>query len=253
MDLTSGKLVIGSKGSFDLDNGQTMSYGVELEHDAADVKQSGWDNDKSWVAIGGGWGTLSLGRKGDLAGYACGGTDILTIGSAEACSLGHNTEFDNAIMYTGGTGGFEFGLIYAPNGTTVDDDISYGLKFGGESWSVGGSVWENEADDTSQTQIGATWQLGDIGLGVTYGDDDAPTDSSGIDLGLIWSAGGGNLAFVYTMLDRDTGAKGSVADGDSIDVEWSSQLGGGAYWGATYNSIDNWDEDRISLWMGTNF
>ncbi len=99
LDLASGKLVIGSKGSSDLDNGMTFSYGVELEHDKADIKTTGWANDKSWVAIGADWGKLTLGRRGDLAGYACSGTDILTIGSAEACSLGHNTEFDDAIMY----------------------------------------------------------------------------------------------------------------------------------------------------------
>jgi predicted porin len=257
LDVNSGKLVIGSKGSSDLDNGLTVSYGVELEHDRADHKTVGWANDKSWVALGGGWGKVTLGRRGDLAGYACSGTDILTIGSAEACSLGHNTEFDDAIMYTGGTGMFEFGFVYTADGTAADQDIAYGAKFGGESWSVGAQVWENESGNAgagaTQSNIGGTLQLGNIGLGLTYGDNDAATDNTGIDFGFYMPVGPGAVAVVYTTLDADTGIKGSIADGDSIDVEYSQQLGEGAYWGATYNSIDNWDDDRISFWVGTTF
>ena len=33
LDVASGKLVLGSKGSSDLGNGMTVSYGIELEHD----------------------------------------------------------------------------------------------------------------------------------------------------------------------------------------------------------------------------
>ena len=159
LDVVSGKLVLGSKGSTDLGNGMTLSYGVELEHDRADIKTggsagastttgtvfttigtgssgtqevelqsgSGWANDKSWVGLSGGFGSVKVGRAGDLAGYVCGGTDILTIGTAEACSLGHNTEFDDAIMYTGGSGAFQFGAVVTFDGT--DDDQGQDAAF----------------------------------------------------------------------------------------------------------------------------
>jgi len=282
LDVVSGKLVLGSKGSSDLGNGMTISYGVELEHDKADVKSgassvaidgvtttdttvsdtisfqtsSGWANDKSWVGLSGGFGSVKVGRAGDLAGYVCGGTDLLTIGTAEACSLGHNTEFDNAIMYTGGAGAFEFGAVFTADGSAADDDTSIGAKFSGESWSVGFVTWEDESGNgglgATKTQIGGTLQLGNIGLGVTVGDNDATTDSGGTDLGLYMPLGAGNLAVVFSTLDT-TKALGTKSNGDSTDVEYSASLGDSGYWGLTWNSKDNWDDDRITGWIGTNF
>jgi len=259
LDVRSGKLTFGAKGSNDLDNGQTFSYQLEMEHDAANTKQSGWDNDKSWVAIGGGWGKLTAGRASDMAGFACGGTDLLTNGTAEACSLGHSTETDNAVQYRYSGGAFEFGVILTADGTTADDDTLFGAKYSGNNWSVGFQVFEDESANggsgATKTQIGATWQLGNIGLGVTVvdADLDSTSDDGGVDFGLYMPLGDGNLAVVISSLDADTGILGPTADGDSWDVEYKVGLGSGAYWGIEINDKDNWDETRTQLFMGTTF
>ena len=65
-----------------------------------------------------------------MAGFACGGTDLLTNGTAEACSLTHSTETDDAIGYRHSSGALEFGLIYTADGTTADDDYLLGAKWG---------------------------------------------------------------------------------------------------------------------------
>ncbi len=264
LDVRSGKLVLGSKGSTDLDNGQTFKYQLEMEHDRADTKGTGWANDKSWISIGGDWGTLSAGRFSDMAGFACGGTDLLTNGTAEACSIGHSTETDDAIGYRFSGGAFEFGVIVTADGTTADDDILYGAKFSGNNWSVGFQLWTDESGNggsgSDKLQVGATWQLGNIGLGVTVVDSDDEDaggvgvgDDGGVDFGLYMPLLGGNLAVVISSLDADTGIVGTVSDGDSWDVEWSNSLGGGAYWGIEINDKDNWDETRTQVYMGTNF
>ena len=252
LDVVSGKLVLGSKGSSDLGNGLTASYGIELEHDQAD--ETGGvgvvDFDKSWVALSGGFGKVQAGRFGDLAGYTCGGTDLLTHGTAEACSLGHNTEFNNAIGYMGGAGAFEFGVILTFDGTADDQDSMIGAKFSGDNFSVGFTSFDDNAafpgPALTKTQIGGTYQLGDIGLGITIGDDDSATDSGGTDLGLYMPLAGGNLAVVLSTLD--------AVDSDSFDIEYSRSLGGGAYTGVEFNSIDApLAEDRLTAYLGMNF
>jgi len=259
LTVRSGKLTFGAKGSNDLDNGMTFSYQLEMEHDAANTKQTGWANDKSWVAIGGDWGKLIAGRASDMAGFACGGTDILTNGTAEACSLSHSTETDNAIQYRGSAGALDFGIIFTADGSTDDDDILYGAKYSGSNWSVGAQIWEDESGNggtgATLTQIGATLQLGDIGLGVTVvdADDDSTPDDGGVDFGLSMPLGAGNLYVVISALDADTGTLGPTADGDSWDVEYKVGLGSGAYWGIEINDKDNWDETRTQLFMGTTF
>jgi predicted porin len=248
LDVASGKLVLGSKGSSDLGNGMTLSFQVELEHDQADEtgNVTDVDFDKSWVALGGNFGKVIAGRHGDLAGYACGGTDLLTHGSAEACSLGHNTEFDNAVQYRYAGGAFEFGVIVTADGTDADQDTSFGAKFSGENWSVGAVTWENETDQQTQTQIGGTFQLGNIGLGVTLGDnDDGSGDEGGVDFGLYMPLGAGNLAIVVSTMDAD--------DADSADLDWNVGLGDSGYWGIEVNTNDAWDEDRVIGYLGTNF
>ena len=252
LNVISGKLVLNSTGSTDLDNGMSVSYGIELEHDQAD-RTGGVtivDFDKSWVALSGGFGKFQAGRFGDLAGYACGGTDLLTFGTAEACSLGHNTEFDKAIDYRFSSGAFEFGIIVTADGTAADDDTMIGAKFSGENWSVGATSWENEGTAETpaitQTQIGGTLQVGNIGLGITLGDNDAETDSGGVDVGLYMPLGPGNLAVVISSLDGP--------NGDSADFNYNMSLGGGAYTGLEWNSNDTPDsEDRITAYIGMSF
>ncbi len=281
LDVRSGKLTFGAKGSNDLDNGQTFSYQLEMEHDAANTKQSGWDNDKSWVAIGGGWGKLTAGRASDMAGFACGGTDLLTNGTAEACSLAHSTETDNAIQYRGSVGALDFGVIFTADGTADDDDILYGAKFNGSNWSVGVQVWEDEIDgnkldpdvgasgaaggpltapSSTKTQVGATYQWGDIGLGIVVADNDQAVDSGGVSIGLYMPLGPGDLAVVISDIDDDRGVgalneggTGTVFTGSSFDFDYRVGMGGGAYYGLEFNSDDYTVDDRLTAYFGTTF
>ena len=157
LDVISGKLVLGSKGSADLGNGLTASYGIELEHDQADETGNvgDVDFDKSWVALGGDFGKVIAGRHGDLAGFACGGTDLLTHGTAEACELGHNTSPANAVQYRLSTGMVDFGCAYTLDGSGVNNSL-IGVKFSGGNWSVGGQFVDA---DSSGSGLGgaAAW------------------------------------------------------------------------------------------------
>ena len=254
LDVISGKLVLGSKGSTDLDNGMTVSYGVELEHDQADATGGVTvvDFDKSWIALQGGFGKVIAGRFGDLSGYACGGTDLLTHGSAEACDSVFNTEPDDAIQYRYSGGAFDFGVIYVADGSG-ENPTHVGGKFSGESWSVG-ATFVSAGDTTSYggvpqgesgSVIGGTLQLGNIGLGVSMADNGAAVDESAFDLGFYMPLGPGNLAVVYSDIDLN-------AD-DSLDFDYNVSMGGGAYWGVEFNSRDSALEDRITGYIGTTF
>ena len=274
----SGKLVLGAKGSNDLDNGMTFSYQLEMEHDQADNQQTGWKNDRSWVGIAGGFGKVIAGRHGDMAGWACGGTDLLTIGSNETCSLGSNSEPDNAIQYRINTGAFDFGAAYtadADDSGLTSNNTLVGARFSGESWSIGAQIADRDKNDqppgTSDTgtkvftsgtvaagdqgtQIGGTLQLGNIGLGLVYADNSGTDgtgigDVTGVGFGFYMPVGPGNIAIVYDVLDSTI----LGSDDTFYDIEYSQQLGGGAYWGATYNDSDAQSDGRFSLWMGTNF
>jgi len=276
LDVISGKLVFGFKGKHDLDNGMQFSYGIEFEHDGADketpkgsvtasttnasgtgtlasVPKAGAElsNDKSWVALSGGFGKVILGEHSDMAGWACGGTDLLTHGTAEACELGHNTSPANAVQYRLSAGMFDFGFSYSMDGTTADANTLVGLQFSGDSWSVGGQFVDTGtgalqeggvAPGDSGYAVGATWQLGNIGLGITVADNDVV---DGFDLGLYMPLGPGNLAFVYSDID--------VTDGTSYDFDYNVPMGGGAFWGVEYNQVDSAVEDRFTAYMGINF
>ncbi len=266
LDVISGKLVLGSKGSSDLGNGLTASYGIELEHDNADTKQpgsiavgpntvvtgNGWANDKSWVALEGGFGKFIAGRFGDLSGYACGGTDLLTHGSAEACDSVFNTEPDDAIQYRGSAGAFEFGVIYVADGTG-ENPTHVGGKFSADNWSVGATfvsagdlvAYGGVPAGESGSVIGGTFQLGDIGLGVSVADNGANTDESAVDFGLYMPLGPGNLAVVISDIDLN--------DNDSADFDYNVSMGGGAYWGVEFNSLDSAAEDRVTGYLGMTF
>lgn len=252
LDVVSGKLVITTVGSSTLDNGLEISYGIEFENDSADSESNTFTNDKSWVGIGGGFGKITLGEHSDMAGWACGGTDILTYGTAEACSLGHNTSPADAIQYRGGAGAIQFGLAITQNGTGESDSL-VGISFEAGDLQVGGQ-FVSAGDDAdmggvsageSGSAIGGKYALGDITIGLTIGDNGADDDSGGTDIGVSLPLGGGNLAIVISTLDAD--------DRDSQDLLYSMSLSDMAYAGLEFNSKDEWDDDRITGFIGTRF
>ncbi|MCP4488277.1 MAG: porin [Gammaproteobacteria bacterium] len=244
LNVVSGKLVFGFKGSEDLGGGMALSYGIEFEQDRADEETIGAiSNDKSWVALSGGFGKIAIGEHSDMAGYACGATDILYYGTADACSLGHNTSPANAIQYRGGSGPFSFGVAMTQD-STGDSDTLIGAEFAGDSFSIGLQSYAPEGDDEAM-QIGGHYMIGDITLGLTYGDDGSDDDNTGIDLAVSAPVGAGSLAVVVSTMDAD--------NSDSVDLLYSASLGDSGYYGVEINTEDAEDDDAVTLFLGTNF
>ena len=267
MDVVSGKLVFGFKGSEDLGGGMALSYGVEFEHDGADEESPGakaplvitgtstatatisaesgnsLSNDKSWVGLSGGFGKVVIGEHSDMAGFACGATDVLYYGTAEGCSLGHNTSPANAIQYRGGTGDVSFGVAMTQDGSG-DSDTFFGFQFAADNFSVGMQSWSPEVGETA-TQIGGHYSMGDITLGLTLGDNGADDDNTGTDISVSLPVGAGSVTLLVSVMDAD--------DSDSTDLLYSASLGNAGYYGVEFNSNDGWDDDVITAFLGTNF
>ena len=253
LDLVSGKLVFGFKGSEDLGNGLTASYGIELEGDSADQETTNFSNDKSWVGLSGGFGKVVAGEHSDMAWWACSGTDLFYHGTAEACSLGHNTSPANSIQYRGGAGALNFGFSMDFDNTGESGSL-VGLQFDGGAFKVGGQfVTASDvaplggvAAGDSGSAIGGTYTLGnDMTFGVTIGDNGSAADSGGTDIGFQMPLGGGNLAVVASTVD--------TVNGDSIDLAFTSPLGGGAFWAVEFTDNDSALDTSTTLMLGMNF
>ena len=125
MALNSGKLTVKLSGSEDLGNGMTAGAYVEMENDSADNEANQFHNDKSFVYLKGDFGQLALGAQGDAAGFACGGTDIFTDNTGNACNVGAtNGTLDNAVTYVKGAGAVTFVLGLTFDGDLGSDDLN---------------------------------------------------------------------------------------------------------------------------------
>ncbi len=266
LDVISGKLVFGFKGSTDLDGGNTFSYGIEFESDTADSEATNLSNDVSWVALSGDFGKVIAGEHGDFAGFACSGTDILTNGTDEACSLVHDTRIANAVQYRYNAGAINLGAAYVMDGTGENpthlgiqyagDNFSVGAQFvsAGDTTSYGGGVGPGIPAGESGSQIGGHYTFGDITLGVTIADTGADTDEDAISVAVQLPLVGGNLAILSTTGDAlDSTVPGAGVKGDSIDVELSFSLAGGAFWGLEFNDDDLNAESIFYAYAGINF
>ncbi len=271
LGVVSGKLVFGFKGMEDLGNGMELGYGIEWEHDnaqqeiatvlapvtTATVTTTGLSNDKSWVSLGGGFGKVIIGEHSDMAGWACGATDILYYGTAEACSLGQNTSPSNAIQYRGGAGAISFGFAMTFNGSG-DSGSLIGLEFAGDGFAVGMQATQNsdgvaDVSGDGDMQIGGHYMLGDITLGATFTQDsDDQSDESGLDLSVQLPVGAGSLAVVISQTDDALGY-------DSTDVLYSQGVGKNGYAGIEFNDAEGQygfndvEDSRITAFIGTTF
>ncbi len=252
LDVVSGKLVLKLSGSEDIGGGMALSYGIEFENDSADSEAGTFTNDKSWVAVSGGFGKVIAGEHSDMAGWACGGTDILTHGTDEACELGHNTSPANAIQYRGGAGDIAFGAAMTQDGQGNSNTL-IGVQFTGPNFAVGAQFVT--ADDAaafggtlageSGSVIGGTYNLGDITLGLTLGDNSAVTATS---IGVQAPAGAGTVKLVLTTSGDNVDAD------DSVDVEYRASLGSKGYYGVEMNTTDAaGSEDALTAFVGTKF
>ncbi len=280
LSMVSSKLVFGFKGGPDLDNGLRVDYGIELEHDGAEdetpssatVTTSGgltttvnqgkaFSNDVSFVSLSGGFGKVIAGQHGDLAGYACSGTDLFTFNTDEACSLIHDTRVGDAMQYRYSSGAINLGVIQVFDGTG-EGPTYYGAQYAGDNFSVGFQAVA--ASDTvafssgvglgipageTGNHVGGHYTFGNITIGVTIADNGQPINEDATSVAVQLPLAGGNFAALLTTGD----ALDATIAGDSIDVEWAKSLGGGAYWGLQYGDDDLAADSEFYAYLGFNF
>jgi predicted porin len=254
LDVASNKLVFGFKGSEDLGNGMDLGFGIEFERDNADAEGTGISNDKSWISLGGGFGKVIIGEHSDMAGWACGATDILYWGTAEACSLGNNTSPSNAIQYRGGAGAISFGAAMTFNGSG-DSGTLLGFQYAADNFAIGMQTTGNgdgvaDVSGDGDMQLGGHYMMGDITLGFTMANDSSDeTDESAMDFSLQMPVGAGSIAVVVSQADDAYGY-------DSTDFLYSQGVGKAGYAGLEYNQADGQyagEDSRITAFIGTSF
>jgi predicted porin len=256
LNMDSSKLVVGFKASEDMGNGMTGFMHMELEHDDANKESDGssakgWTNDKSYVGVKGDFGQVTLGRQADAAGFACGGTDIFTKVTGEACGAGAvNGGLDNALVYVGGTGNVTFALGATLNGsqTEAGDNTIVAAKYAADNFSIGFQMssfddvpaLKGKADETTSV-IGGTYNIGEMTIGATMADNG--TDNA-IAVALKMPLAGGSFRV-------------GVDQGDAVDdtthLQFTKSLSKSVYTGVEFASVDGDEDDMIAGWIGMNF
>jgi len=265
--IDSSKLIIGWKGSEDLGNGYTASFKLEMEHDDANTKGSGWDNDRSWVAIGGDFGKVIAGREDTFDGWAFAGTDVFAINGQNTVSAGN--ELDNGIQYRGSAGGFQFGIgaeLFSSGGTQVTGDTdymntTYGFSYEGNNWQVGAHGSDADSDagfgpgtpgisgqiapgDTS-LDIGGYYTLGNFTLGATLSDNGSDTDEDALNVVLAFPLGPCGALVGLESGDSLDAASATGSDGDIVTLAYNCKTGA-TYYGWEYEDNDD-NEDELHI------
>ena len=248
LNMDSSKLVVGFKASEDMGNGMTGFMHMELEHDDANEEVSGWTNDKSYVGLKGDFGQVTLGRQADAAGFACGGTDIFTKVSGQACGAGAiNGGLDNALVYTGGTGNVTFVLGATLDGTQdqAGDNTIIAAKYAADNFSVGFQMtsFDIVRGGESQSVIGGTYTINEMQIGATLANDG---NESATAIALKMPLAGGSF-----RIGMDTGEDAGVAD--TTHVQFTKSLSKSVYTGVEFASVDGADDDMLAGWIGMKF
>ncbi|MBT4194634.1 MAG: porin [Gammaproteobacteria bacterium] len=248
LNMDSSKLVVGFKSSEDMGNGMTGFMHMELEHDDANEEVSGWTNDKAYVGLKGDFGQVTLGRQADAAGFACGGTDIFTKVSGQACGAGAiNGGLDNALVYTGGTGNVTFVLGATLDGTQdqAGDNTIIAAKYAADNFSVGFQMtsFDIVRGGESQSVIGGTYTINEMQIGATLANDG---NESATAIALKMPLAGGSF-----RIGMDTGEDAGVAD--TTHVQFTKSLSKSVYTGVEFASVDGADDDMLAGWIGMKF
>ena len=285
--IDSSKLIIGWKGTEDLGNGLTAAFKLEMEHDDANLKGSGWDNDRSWVSIAGDFGKVTLGREDTFDGWANAGTDVFAINGGHGYFAGN--ELENGIQYRYSSGMLQFGIgaeIFSSGGLGKVDavaastnpvtaavagvagasftNITYGVSFSGENWQVGAHGADADSDASTSVGIGSQIAPGDTSLdvggyytfgnftiGATLGDDGSAVDSDKVDVVLAFPLGPcGALVGLETGDSLDAAATGTSGDILNLGYNCSS---GAAYYGLEYNDDDDASDALIIGYYGVRW
>ena len=274
MALNSGKLTFKINASEDLGNGMTGLAYVEMENDSADNEENQFHNDKSFVGIKGDFGQLTLGAQGDAAGFACGGTDIFTDNSGNACGVGAvNGTLDNAVVYVKG-----FGAVTLVVGATFDGDAATGemsdasaqpdsgnhtviaVNFDGGAFTVGGQITSPDSDApvlgsagldiSSLTVIGGTVKLGEGTLGLTFADNSLDDDNTAMAVAFSMPLAGGTIK---VGVDQGDALKNANDDDTIANLEFKKSLGKSMYAGVQVSDDSRAEDSLIQGYMGYNF
>lgn len=251
LDLVSGDTYVGFEGTEDLGNGMLAVYHLEiaLSSDQATLE----DGDRTaFVALQGGFGTLSIGRQ-DAPFYELVVERIDTfegVGNAAPLVAGANTaeDTDNGVLgpsirasdtfkYSNDFGGLQVGLMLqmrdnTENGAGDDDDIDrIDLSFSGRSGALG-------------------WGLGYVTDAASQGDD------SVVGIAVDYALGRDTtLLAAYVQMDNDEFTTGELPDGTdlaattdggtdnfaetSVSIGIVSRFGGGLQLQARYNDLSD--------------
>jgi hypothetical protein len=266
MALESGKLTVKLSGSEDLGNGMTAGAYLELENDSADNEIDLMKNDKSFVYLKGDFGQLAMGAQGDAAGFACGGTDIFTDNSGNACGNGAwNSTLDNAVTYVKAAGALTFvvGLTFdgednrdADAAQPANGDHSViALNFDGGAFTVGGQLTSPDGDLNLEDQmvIGGTVDLGAGTLGWTFADGTgfgAGDTETAMAVAFAMPAAGGTIK---VGIDTGEGLENAAGDDTITNIEFKKGMGKSAYWGVQFSNDDREDDALAQGYMGYNF
>ncbi len=269
--IDSSKLIIGWKGSEDLGNGLTASFKLEMEHDDTNIKNGTWDNDRSWVAIGGDFGKVTLGREDTFDSWANGATDVFAINGGNLISSGD--ELDNGIQYRWSGGAVQIGVgaelfTTGSDGTSDAVNTTYGASFSGDNFQVG--FHASDADSNALTtvgigaqinpgenslDIGGSYTFGDFTVGVTVTDEGTTTNEDALSVVLAFPLGPcGALVGLETgdFLDARTGATPVGSDGDILNLGYNCSTGA-TYYGLEINDDDKAVDSLFIAYYGIRF
>lgn len=263
MGLNSNKLTLDVKASEDLGNGMTGIARLELESDSADNEEAGLHNDLSYVGLKGDFGQLTLGVQDDAAGFACGGTDIFTSNSGNACGVGSvNGPLDNAVVYVKG-----FGEVTLVLGATFDGDAGdvtrdtvatqpatgnhtvVAVQYAADMFSVGLQVTSPDSDLglDDWTVFGATVKLGEGTLGLTVGDDG--TDNA-MAIAYSMPLAGGT---VKIGVDQGDALANAAGDDTVTNLEFDKNLGKATYYGVQFSDDQRQNDSLVQAILGYKF
>ena len=223
----------GVKGSEDLGSGLTASFQLEqgFSVDTGEASNTRQFHRQAYVTLGGGFGSLSLGRQYgtidnvigylDIQGYATNSAmGAAFFGGAHSDGADGSGRISNSIVYTTPTvSGFTGVAHYAPGenktlaASATDYTGFYAMYSAGPLFVMGG--YENKAvtgsSDISGGQIGLTYDLGTAKLSATYElGRAAGAKDTGYAFGVAVPMGAAALQVGYAVEDQTATGK---ADG----------------------------------------
>lgn len=173
----------GVKGSTELDNGLSATYGLEYGIDLDGDNSRTLAARNTFVGVKGGFGEVRVGRHDTPAKLATAGLDAFadTYGAMENIIATDGQRVDNAVAYINKFGPVGFAVAHTTDLVNNDADA---------------------ADDTNANTMMVNYGNGPYYAGLGYTDIDAVAKETNVGLG--WKAEAGHFAnLVYEQVDAD--------------------------------------------------